>query len=417
LLGPLLGPTLLSCVSFRCEAVGSPSVIPTLFSASGRVYIFSPGTTSLYALRASDGKELWHAQGIFQAADADQVYLSPVQENARSLQALRGSDGKILWQTRQAVSFRTLGAVHGSVYLYEFAYSALVALNATDGSQRWKIQINSQFLVDRPATQSMQVAGGITYIRSVAGILSAFREESGAPLWHRDFPGSLDARTPWVVAPGVIYLTVANNLYAVRASNGKTLWQRDAASFALDPGGSILYALSNQSLSALHASDGKVLWTRAEPALPGSGGLLALKLIDSALYAGVLSMNYLPDGTLSSDFYSPVSALRASDGQLLWQYQGEKGIQTVAGANGTAYLLDYGPTAQTTSTLAALRASDGHPLWQHTAIRAAGMAFADGALYTGYGGDDQTSGCTATGPVIAAKFRAADGGQLWRYQS
>lgn len=92
------------------------------------------------ALRASDGKELWNARGILQASDADHLYLLPDQEHVNILEALRASDGKVLWQSRQPVGFRTVGALDGSVYLYEDSDHALLALNAADGSQRWKIE-------------------------------------------------------------------------------------------------------------------------------------------------------------------------------------------------------------------------------------------------------------------------------------
>lgn len=415
LLAPFLGATLPGC--FRCEAVTPPPVIPTLFFASGRVYLFSPSITSFYALRASDGKELWHTQGIFQAGDANQIYLSPNQQNY-ILEALRASDGKVIWQSRQAVPFRTLGALDGSVYLYEFADNALVALQAADGSQRWKVEsAHLDSGSDGPGNLSMQVANGVVYTRSMLGVVSAFREKDGALLWSHNLPGPFDNRSPWVVGPGAVYLSATGGLYALRASDGKTLWHGNPASIALDPGGSILYALSNQRLAALRTSDGHTLWTHTEPDLQASPRPLALKLIDGTLYAGNLSITYLPDERWSTDYYQAVDALRASDGQPLWQYQGKEGIIAVAGANGTAYLFDYGMNSQTGAVLAALHASDGHPLWQHDIKQAAGMAFADGALYTGYGGNDQTSGCIANGPVVVAKFSPIDGSQLWRFES
>ena len=149
--------------------------------------------------------------------------------------------------------------------------------------------------------------------------------------------------------------------------------------------------------------------------------LLRGTLIDGILYAGPLSFEStlyaggLPYGYVT-DYEQSVYALRASDGQGLWDYQGREKLLAVAGANGIAYLLEYEPASQTGATLIAQKASDGQWLWRR-AIQATGMIFADGALYSGYGGDNQTSGCTPTGPVVGAKLRPADGSQLWRFQS
>lgn len=116
----------------------------------------------------------------------------------------------------------------------------------------------------------------------------------------------------------------------------------------------------------------------------------------------------------------PVYALRASDGQELWDYQGAyRPVETlliVTGANGIAYLLDYQPNPLTDALLIAKQASDGQQLWQCDMKQAGGMLFADGALYTG-GGDNETSGCNPHGPVEGAKLRLANGSQLWSFQS
>lgn len=73
----------------------------------------------------------------------------------------------------------------------------------------------------------------------------------------------------------------------------------------------------------------------------------------------------------------PVYALRASDGQELWDYQGVyrpvETLLTVTGANGIAYLLDYQPNPLTDALLIARQASDGQQLWQRTMKQAGGM--------------------------------------------
>src|SRR5260221_2117101 len=69
-----------SCGAFQCESVPLPSVIPRIFIAGGRVYLFSEGT-GLLVLQESSGKHLWQASGQLEAGDADPSYLSLSPDN------------------------------------------------------------------------------------------------------------------------------------------------------------------------------------------------------------------------------------------------------------------------------------------------------------------------------------------------
>jgi len=428
LLCQFLSVALSSCGSFQCEAVPSPSVIPRIFIAGGRVYLFSEGT-GLLVLQKSSGKQLWQTSGQLEAVDADQIYLSLSQDNTPYLQALRANDGKHLWQKTADAASRVISAAHGSVYLYHRTDARLVALNGIDGTERWKTRID--FPPPGPPGDegngiSVQVSSSVVYVRSTGGQLSAYQEESGSLLWSHTFPSpsSLEPEMPWEISEGVIYIADASHVYALRTSDGKVLWQRGGNAFVLDrPRGMLLtltHTDSGPSLVALQAHDGKVLWQRSEPQIQFSSyGLgIGLKLIGDTLYIGTWSADSLPSGMRATYFATDVQAVRASDGMYLWQYQGGKpwDILAVVGIDATAYILSYeSPAVQPTATLTALRVSDGKHLWQHAAP-AAGLTFADDALYTGYGGDDQTSGCTATGVAHIVKYRAADGQEIWHVQ-
>jgi outer membrane protein assembly factor BamB len=430
LLCQFLSVALSSCGSFQCEAMPPPSVIPRIFIADGRVYMFSAGS-SLRVLQESSGKQLWQTSGQLEAVDTDQIYLSFSQGNTSFLEALRANDGKQLWQKTEDSATRVISAVHGSVYLYQETDARLVALNERDGTERWKNLID----LPLPASPgngesgiSVQVSSSVVYVRSASGQISAYQEESGSLLWSHTFPSSssIAPEMPWEISEGVIYTANGINIYALRISDGKMLWQRGAdTSFVLDSSGGMLLTLaiaaSGTSLVALQAHDGKMLWQRSEPQiqLNSVGMSIGIKLIGSTLYIGRRgSAGGLPFGDQATYFATDVQAIRASDGMYLWQYQGEKSwdILAVEGTDATAYILSYDSQApQPTATLTALRVSDGKHLWQHAAP-AAGLTFADDALYTGYGGDGQTSGCTATGAAHIVKYRATDGQERWHVQ-
>ncbi len=364
-----------SCGSFQCESVPLPSVIPRIFIAGGRVYLFSEG------------------------------------------------------QKTEDAAFKVISAAHGSVYLYHRTDARLVALNGIDGTERWKTRIDLP-PPGPPGDEgngiSVQVSSSVVYVHSTGGQLSAYQEESGSLLWSHSFPSpsSLEPGMPWEISEGVIYIADATYVYALRTSDGKVLWQRGGNAFVLDRPRGILLTLaptaSGPRLVALQAHDGKVLRQRSEPQIQFSsyGRGIGLKLIGGTLYIGTWSADSLPFGMRATYFATDVHAIRASDGMYLWQFQGEKPWDKLAveGTDTTAYILSYeSPAMQPTSTLTALSVSDGKPLWQHAAP-AAGLTLVDDVLYTGYGGDDQTSGCTATGAAHIVKYRAADGQELWHVQ-
>ncbi len=428
LLCQFLSAALSSCASFQCESVPTPSVIPRIVIAGGHVSMFSEGT-GLLVLQESSGKQLWQASGQLEARDADQIYLSLSQDNTPFLEALRASDGKHLWQKTADAASRVISAAHGLVYLYHRTDARLVVLNSTDGTERWKTRIDlppPELPGNEGSGISVQVSSSIVYVRSTGGQISAYQEESGSLLWSHTFPSSSSLRPemPWDIEEGVIYIADANHVYALRTSDGKMLWQRGENAFVLDSPRGILLALaqtdSGFSLMALQAHSGKVLWQRSEPQIHVSayGNGIGLKLINGTLYVGTWSTDSLPFEMRATYFATDINAIRASDGMYLWQYQGEKPWDKLAveGTDTTAYILSYESAAmQPTATLTALRVGDGKNLWQHAAP-AAGLAFAGDALYTGYGGDDQTSGCTATGVAHIIKYRATDGKELWHVQ-
>lgn len=430
LLCQFLSVALSSCgATFQCESVPRPSAIPHLFIANGRVYLSSAGS-GLRVLQESSGKQLWQASGQLVARDGDQIYLSLSQDSTPLFEALRANDGKQLWQKKEDTASSVISAAHGSVYLYQRADARLVALNGRDGTERWKNRIDLP-PPGPPGKEgngiSVQVDSSSVYVRSTGGQLSAYQEESGSLLWNYTFPSpsSLSPEMPWEISDGVIYLADDTHVYALRANDGKVLWQKGANAFVLDPLKEIVLTLvsaaSGHSLVALQARDGKVLWQRSEPQIQFSlygGGGIGLKLISGTVYVGTWSTDSLPPGMRATYFARGVQAIRASDGMYLWQYQGEKPWDKLAveGMDATAYILssEY-PVVTPTALLTAFRVSDGKQLWQHAAP-AAGLTLVDGVLYAGYGGDDQTSGCYATGAAHIIKYRAADGQEIWHVQ-
>ena len=141
--------------------------------------------TTLDALDARTGARLWtfprqvvtHAPfaitGAFYFEDTSGVY------------ALRSSDGKVLWKTPQEEVIAGMGDDTLYVWLTETDDNILAALNARDGSTRWKAQLPAGFIE--------VVADGVLYLSTIASA------GCDAP----QLPGA----------------------FAVRARDGKVLWR------------------------------------------------------------------------------------------------------------------------------------------------------------------------------------------------
>ncbi len=154
----------------------------------------------------------------------------------------------------------------------------------------------------------------------------------------------------------------------------------------------VIYAgTANNAAYALNAGNGSVLWqTKID------GAVEELPVVAN----GVVYISSL----VGQDGPAYLSALRASDGAVLWRYKGDSYIPAPLISNGVVYIVaeDDGITA--------LQASDGTRLWHFTAQQ--GFAYEEssiinGTLYVSAGSSGEP------GDVYA--LRASDGSALWRY--
>jgi outer membrane protein assembly factor BamB len=140
----------------------------------------------------------------------------------------------------------------------------LVALMIKDGSVAWSVEC--------PMTAAPAAGDGLVYAGS-EDLIEARAESNGAAQWRRPIQGrvvSLHWNTGWLFAqsePGVFF--------ALRASDGAILWQKDFGSPLSDrvppaPTGDRLYLpLEDGRVVALSLQTGDEIWTQklAEPAV------------------------------------------------------------------------------------------------------------------------------------------------------
>lgn len=193
---------------------------------------------------------------------------------------------------------------------------ALRALNASDGALRWTYQANAT-VQPHPVVDQQ-----VVYLGSADGRVSALEAASGSRRWSSQVEGF-----PLVAAvtEGGVY------------GSGSLGYGGDP--FSLPPDGAIF---------ALNARDGSSKWTTA------------LRGVVLGVVAGVVYVGSAEAHTLS--------ALRASDGKLQWQFRSMPPLTSVLAAADQVFLLAGGQdTGASAASLTALNASTGAPQWTYAA--------------------------------------------------
>jgi outer membrane protein assembly factor BamB len=147
---------------------------------------------SVYALRVSDGTELWHftlnngnASLGGQITLAKQVVYvtSFVPELEGAIYALRSDTGKLIWQRTTDALPQSLLLANGKLFLGSQA-EAVAALRASDGAQLWRYPIAGSVL-----NQPLLVVT-VLYVGSNNGGVFALDPNAGKLLWYYQTGGA-----------------------------------------------------------------------------------------------------------------------------------------------------------------------------------------------------------------------------------
>ncbi len=331
------------------------------------------GTTKgIYALSASHGQVLWHyTAGPNTSIDWKWSIVNGAVYFVSSdgiVHALTASDGARLWQQPLGISGSISSVVNGVVYVitnnqYPIVDSAIYALSVTGGSLLWHYTMlytregggaSLTFVKDR--------LYAIAYLGHGSSDLSVLDAATGTLIWPKQQgsdSGPLLELRPFTILHGVMYLNTYFTVYAVRVSDGTTLWtyhpSDDVAKMIVANNMVYLHHGIYESgpITAHRATDGTLLWSY-QPQDPSS----MLSIVNGVIYA-----------VSSNNIYT----INVSNGTLLWNYAAAAGVIGII--NGVVYLYDWN-----TSTFFALNASTGTTLWSHAAA-AAGISIINGVLY------------------------------------
>jgi outer membrane protein assembly factor BamB len=317
---------------------------PTFNSACGT------RSQTLLNLRATDGATRWTAPVDVPAEKGGNAFFGAPILRDSVLYTLRG------------------GAEPGAVA------ATLLALRASDGSEIWRVALDSTPL-------AMDVADGQVYMllkyHEDASLLRVFNASDGAPKQQFTLPifASFTVKDDLIIGCDAYLYRYASSgadttFAAYHASDGSLAWQVSApvgarvsdtpTPCALALGNGVLYQATQNSdgVTAAHLSDGQVVWqTRID-------SVVALGLSDERLIAvSVPNLTLIKSGQsgLTSE---KITALDVKDGHIIWQRDfplaeadGPYTSATIAADDEQAYVA-------TKSGLRVFRLSDGATVWE-----------------------------------------------------
>ena len=242
---------------------------------TGGVLYYADPDGQVYALRASDGQQLWtlpageSPQGFAVAGplvcvvgnqvhalrSGREIWTAPAHGGAvtdpviaggliyvttadHGIYALRSDNGQAVWNFRNG-QLDGIWVAGGLAYAYG-ATGGIYALQAADGKEIWRSSVSGQ-------GPMVTVAGDIVYASGNDGVMYALRARDGRKIWHLATGGS----TTIAAATRETAYIGSNDLYAIRVADGRQLWSFPSAVAGMLLTPSTLYAGGGTELYAL----------------------------------------------------------------------------------------------------------------------------------------------------------------------
>lgn len=272
-----------------CDPMGETS--PVLVDGTVFVALVSrPGTRALYA---ATGEELWTDR--FTGRAPGHAYVDGTLYVAgHGVRALSAASGEVRWTFRPERPntedgetdggplplYAAPAAVEGTVFVPGgIGDAALCALDASEGSVRWRTELEGDGLSKTPA-----VGPDAVYVPDGTRRLLALDRATGAIRWTvEDFDAQV--RTP-AVAGDRLYVGTGNHVRSLTL-DGETVWRSNAiatsGSIAVD--GERVYASAENTLTAVDVDGGDQVWT-AGGDVPRTLALGPPAVDDGAVYVG-----------------------------------------------------------------------------------------------------------------------------------
>jgi outer membrane protein assembly factor BamB len=186
--------------------------------------------------------------------NAERVFITETVDKKREqVTALRRSDGSVVWKRdwegAMSVPFfarsngdwiRATPALDGDTLYVAGMRDVLVALNSTDGSERWRLDFVKRFGADLPTfgfVSSPLIDGDSVYVQAGGGV-ARLRKADGQVVWHgaRDGGGMMGSAfgSPVILTLAgkrQLVIQARTRLFGVALEDGAELWTLPVESF------------------------------------------------------------------------------------------------------------------------------------------------------------------------------------------
>ncbi|HEU0002181.1 MAG TPA: PQQ-binding-like beta-propeller repeat protein [Ktedonobacteraceae bacterium] len=379
---------------------GPPTIV------NGMIYEIS--FRDIVALRASDGVSLWNyfpsdegdaaqpGSTQIEQITADRIYVY----DGQVLDVLTAESGGRIWSAGDAVNIvdiNTLNISNGVVYYATHdksnSNSTIFARRALDGTIFWKYSasVAGQSCIVTSMAQAMNILYASASCNNGTGRTFALRTSDGNLLWQSSMSGQFS------VTNGVLCLHITQgsaalaDLYVLQASTGKLLWhdapgtsQRQTQVWT--PGNGYVYLLDNGTLSARRLSDGQAAWNMgfSSPATAQT-----FETFSTPVFWGLLNnIVYLQSSIVNQDThvaFNRLYALQANTGKQIWSFQQDRSDLTWTSVNidaATGTIAIQGLDAQHPTDLYLLHATGGELLGSMIQSQAANtILMVNGLIY------------------------------------
>jgi outer membrane protein assembly factor BamB len=251
---------------------------------NGVVYVGS-GDHFIYALDARTGKQRWKREtgGSVLAGAAKAGDVVCITSTDRKVYGLDAATGTVRWIQRVDSLYQSAAITDGSRFYLGGWDNKFRCLDAKTGTPLWTNTFGRSFYY-APAIGSPTMGDGKVFVTSNDGLLHAMDAVSGKVLWETEAM-SLGYSGP-LFQKGKIYnasLTGTGNVYSFDAATGAKQWETPTGSVIYDSScaavnGTVFVGSVNGTFSALRQSDGTLLWQYRL----GPGHLLASPVTDDS---------------------------------------------------------------------------------------------------------------------------------------
>lgn len=229
----------------------------------------------LVKLDAASGKELWHNNVGEKLTGGVGVGGSLVMVGTQK-GAIYAYDiaGKLQWVSRLSSEVLSAPRYYDGLVIVRTGDSRIYGINADDGSRKWVYDRTSPALTLR-SSAGIVVDGGAVYAGFAGGKLAAIRADNGKLLWEASVaqPKGVTeieriadiTSLPMVDGPLVYAVAYQGRIAAVDRATGRVVWNRDISSLAglSHEDARIYVSHAIGSIYALDYTTGKTFWRQA----------------------------------------------------------------------------------------------------------------------------------------------------------